>query len=33
MIIEYIENGDVAIYNGYRFRRDKKPDIIFLADK
>ena len=24
MIIEYIENGDVAIYNGYRFRRDKK---------
>lgn len=24
MIVEYIENGDVAIYNGYKFRRDKK---------
>lgn len=24
MAIEYIENGDVAIYNGYKFRRDKR---------
>lgn len=33
MIIEYIENGNVAICNGYKFRRDKKTGYYLSSTK
>ena len=23
-MVEYLENGDLALYNGYKFRKDKR---------
>ena len=33
MVVEYIENGKVALYNGYKFRKDKKTGYYLSSKK
>lgn len=32
-MIEYFDNGDVAVFDGYTFRRDKKTGYFLSAKK